>query len=184
MLTTKCERKKIIMTKNTKTTKKTTTKTTANKNTKSTTVKTTEKEVKKVTVDDMLSVMKALDSKADERKTTTSDLAVQCLSTVNAERIELWKRSETHFDLYIGNVTNISKNLNNDFTALTKIDNSIRVLSYIDDKKMSKRETLIKIIKKEKCFDVVKKVVAELKKYNKEVKQTTKEVKESETIAQ
>ena len=168
------------MTKNTKNT-------TATKNTKTTAktaTKSTAKEVKKVTVNDMLSVMKALDNKADERKTTTSDLAVQCLSTVNAERVELWKRSESHYDLYIGNVTNIAKNLNNDFTALTKIDNSIRVLSYIDDKKMSKRETLIKIIKKEKCFDVVKKVVTELKKYNKEVKQTTKEIKESELNAQ
>lgn len=161
---------------------------TTNKNTKNTTKNTknttTKKEIKKVTVNDMLTVMKSIDSKADERKTTTSDLAVQCLSTVNAERIELWKRSETHYDLYIGNVTNIAKNLNNDFTALTKIDNSIRVLSYVDDKKMSKRETLIKIIKKEKCFDVVKKVITELKKYNKEVKQTTKEIKESENKAQ
>lgn len=169
---------KTTNTKNTKNTKAAT-----NKNTKSTATKTT-KEIKKVTVNDMLTVMKAIDSKADERKTTTSDLAIQCLSTVNAERIELWKRSESHYDLYIGNVTNIARNLNNDFTALTKIDNSIRVLSYIDDKKMSKRETLIKIIKKEKCFDVVKKVVTELKKYNKEVKQTTKEVKESESLAQ
>ena len=155
-------------------------KTTTNKSTKTT----TKKEIKKVTVNDMLLVMKALDNKADERKTTTSDLAIQCLSTVNAERIELWKRSESHYDIYIGNVTNIAKNLKNDFTALTKIDNSIRVLSYIDDKKMSKRETLIKIIKKEKCFDVVKKVVNELKKYNKETKQTTKEIKESELKAQ
>ena len=151
-------------------------KTTTNKNTKTT----TKKEIKKVTVNDMLLVMKALDNKADERKTTTTDLAIQCFSTVNAERVELWKRSESHFDIYIGNVTNIAKNLNNDFSALTKIDNSIRVLSYIDDKKMSKRETLIKIIKKEKCFDVVKKVVNELKKYNKEVKQTSKEIVESE----
>lgn len=171
-------------TKNTTNTKNT--KTTTNKNTKNTATKstTTKKEIKKVTVNDMLAVMKTLDSKADERKTTTLDLAIQCLSTVNAERIELWKRSESHYDIYIGNVTNIAKNLNNDFSALTKLDNSIRVLSYIDDKKMSKRETLIKIIKKEKCFDVVKKIVAELKKYNKEVKQTTKEIKESEMIAQ
>lgn len=169
--------------KNTKTTNTKNTKAATNKNTKSTTTKTT-KEIKKVTVNDMLTVMKALDSKADERKTTTSDLAVQCLSTVNAERIELWKRSESHYDIYIGNSTNIAKNLNNDFSALTKIDNSIRILSYIDDKKMSKRETLIKIIKKENSFDVVKKVVAELKKYNKEIKQTTKEIKESENIAQ
>ncbi len=161
---------------------------TTNKNTKNTTKNTknttTKKEIKKVTVDDMLTVMKTLDSKADERKTTTSDLAVQCLSTVNAERIELWKRSESHYDIYVGNVTNISKNLNNDFSALTKLDNSIRVLSYIDDKKMSKRETLIKIIKKEKSFDVVKKVITELKKYNKDAKQTTKEIKESEMLAQ
>ena len=142
---------------------------------------TTKKEIKKVTVNDMLLVMKALDNKADERKTTTTDLAVQCLSTVNAERIELWKRSESHYDIYIGNVTNIAKNLNNDFSALTKIDNSISIKTYVDDKKMSKRETLIKIIKKEKCFDVVKKIVTELKKYNKEFKQATKEIVESET---
>lgn len=173
------ERRK-IMTKNTKKA----TKTTANKNTKTTATKTATKEIKKVNINDMLTVMKAIDSKADERKTTTSDLAVQCLSTVNAERIELWKRSESHYDIYVGNSTNIAKNLNNDFTALTKIDNSIRVLSYIEDKKMSKRETLIKIIKKEKALDTVKKVVNELKKYNKEVKQTTKEIKESEMIAQ
>ena len=152
-------------------------KTTTNKNTKTT----TKKEIKKVTVNDMLLVMKALDNKADERKTTTTDLAIQCFSTVNAERVELWKRSESHFDIYVGDVTNIAKNLNNDFSALTKIDNSISIKTYVDDKKMSKRETLIKIIKKEKCFDVVKKVVNnELKKYNKEVKQTTKEIKESE----
>lgn len=163
-------------TTNTKNTKAATKNT--NKNTKS-----TAKEVKKITINDMLTAMKSIDSKADERKTTTSDLAVQCLSTVNAERVELWKRSESHYDIYVGNATNIAKSLNNDFTALTKIDNSIRVLSYIDDKKMSKRETLIKIIKKEKAFDTVKKVVSELKKHNKEVKQTTKEIKESETIA-
>ena len=169
--------------KNTKTTNTKNTKAATNKNTKSTATKTT-KEVKKITVNDMLTVMKALDSKADERKTTTSDLAIQCLSTVNAERIELWKRSESHYDIYVGNATNIAKNLNNDFTTFTKMDNSIRILSYVDDKKMSKREVLIKIIKKEKAFDVVKKVVTELKKYNKETKQTTKEVKESEMIAQ
>lgn len=151
-------------------------KTTTNKNTKTT----TKKEIKKVTVNDMLLVMKALDNKADERKTTTTDLAIQCFSTVNAERVELWKRSESHFDIYVGDVTNIAKNLNNDFSALTKIDNSISIKTYVDDKKMSKRETLIKIIKKEKCFDVVKKVVNELKKYNKEVKQTSKEIVESE----
>ena len=158
--------------KNTNATTKTTTKST-NKN--------TTKEIKKITINDMLAVMKAIDNKADERKTTTTDLAVQCLSTVNAERIELWKRSESHYDLYIGNVTNISKNLNNDFSVLTKIDKSISIKTYVDDKKMSKRETLIKIIKKEKSFDVVKKVVNELKKYNKEIKQTTKEIEESES---
>lgn len=170
------------MTKNTKTTNKNTNKNTKNTNTKTT--KNTAKEVKKVTVNDMLAVMKTLDNKADERKTTTSDLAIQCFSTVNAERVELWKRSESHYDIYIGDVTNISKNMSNDFSALTKLDNSISIKTYIDDKKMSKRETLIKIIKKEKAFDVVKKVVSELKKYNKEVKQTTKEIKESELIAQ
>lgn len=174
------EKNTMKKTTNTKNTKTTTNKNTATK----TATKNTAKEIKKVNINDMLTVMKAIDSKADERKTTTSDLAVQCLSTVNAERIELWKRSESHYDIYVGNATNIAKNLNNDFSALTKIDNSIRVLSYIDDKKMSKREVLIKIIKKEKSFDVVKKVVTELKKYNKEAKQTTKEVKESEMIAQ
>lgn len=171
-------------TTNTKNTKAATNKNTKSTATKAATKSTAKKEVTKVTINEMLTAMKALDSKADERKTTTSDLAVQCLSTVNAERVELWKRSESHYDIYVGNLTNIARSLNNDFTALTKLDNSIRVLSYIDDKKMSKRETLIKIIKKEKCFDVVKKVVAELKKHNKEVKQTTKEVKESELIAQ
>lgn len=158
-----------------------------NTNKKTNTNKNTNKkeEKKVVTIKEMLTVMKTLDNKADERKTTTSDIAVQCLSTVNAERIELWKRSNTHYDLYIGNVTNISKNLNNDFSSLKKLNNAISILTYVDDKKMSKREVLIKIIdRKNDTFEVVKKVINELKKYNKEIKNTTKEIKESENKAQ
>lgn len=134
---------------------------------------------KKVTVNDMLTVMRALDSKCIERKTSNNDLAVQCFSTVNAERCELWKRTESRYDIYIGNVTNIAKNLNNDFSAIKNISNAISVLTYVDDKKMSKREIRIKISDKKEAFELVKKVIAELKKSNKKAV-TTKEKKESE----
>jgi hypothetical protein len=137
-----------------------------------------ESAVKKVTVNDMLTVMKALDSKCIERKTSNDDIAVQCFSTVNAERCELWKRSESRYDIYIGNATNIAKTLNNDFSAIKNMSNAVSVLTYVDDKKMSKRETRIKISDKKGAFELVKKVVAELKKSNKKV--VTKEKKESE----
>lgn len=143
-------------------------------------VTTKKKETKKViTIKEMITVMKALDSKCDERKTTTADLAVQCLATDNANRIELWKRSETHYDIYVGNNTNVYKCFNDNYKSVLDIDKSISVKTYVDDKKMSKKEIMFKIISKD-AFNVVKKVVAEMKAIQ---KAKTKEVVESEMVA-
>lgn len=126
------------------------------------------KEVRNVTYKDMYNLMKVFDENAIERLTTNNDICVQLFDgSKPATRCELWKRSNSHYDLYVGNATN-----------LYKLIESRKHLTYIDDKKMSKNELLIKFIDKNRkdAFSKVDKFVDEIVK--KVEKEATKEIKE------
>lgn len=133
-----------------------------------------EKEVKKVTVDEMITLMKVLSDSALERMTTNNDLAVEIFETSRpATRCGLWKRSETHYDLYIGFET-----------PLYKLSEVRKHLTYVDDKKMSKKEIMFKFVGKDAWKRTNLFITSLQAKAEKEAeKATTIEVNESESDA-
>ena len=132
------------------------------------------KEVKKVTVDEMITLMKVLSETAAERMTTNNDLAVEIFEASRpATRCGLWKRSETHYDLYIGFET-----------PLYKLSEVRKHLTYVDDKKMSKKEIMFKFVGKDAWKRVNTFITSLQAKAEKEAeKETTVEVNESESDA-
>ena len=117
--------------KKTTATKKNETKTTAKNETK-TTAKNETKKVVRVEKATLIDLMKKLDNSIYERTTNNSDVAIEIFDTTSPRtRCGLWQRGEKGFryDLYIGNET---KYYNKAVTIAHQ--------TYIDDKKMSKKE--------------------------------------------
>ena len=133
------------------------------------------KKIERIKVDEMITLMNTFkDANAIERMTTNNDIAVEIYETSKpATRCGLWQRSATKYDLYIGFET-----------PLYELSEVRKHLTYIDDKKMSKKEIMFRFVGKDAWQRVVK-FVNEIKaKADKqETKETSKEIKESETIA-
>lgn len=133
------------------------------------------KKIERVKVDEMISLMNIFDkANAIERLTTNNDVAVEIYETSKpATRCGLWQRSATKYDLYIGFET-----------PLYELSEVRKHLTYIDDKKMSKKEIMFRFVGKD-AWQRVSKFVNEIKAKadKKEAKETSKEVEESETLA-
>ena len=149
------------------TTKKNETKkanTTAKKATEKKEVKST---AKKATYEEMLSIMIALDSNAHERIDNNGNRAVQLFEGGKpSTRCELWARSAQRYVLYVGNETEIYKK------AVT-----IAHKTYVDDKKMSKKELMLEF----KTIEDVKAFVNQFK--TTATKKATKTTKKEEKSA-
>ncbi len=133
------------------------------------------KKIERVAVDEMLKLMNIFEeAHATERMTTNNDVAVEIYETSRpATRCGLWQRSATKYDLYIGFET-----------PIYELSEVRKHLTYIDDKKMSKKEIMFRFVGKD-AWQRVTKFVNEIKaKADKQKeKETSKEVIESETIA-
>ena len=130
------------------------------------------KEVKKVVVltqEELNSIMKALDADVFVRQTTNDDLAVEIFDTTSPNtRCGLWQRGKhgKRYDLYIGNAT-----------VYAEKAQRLAFQTYIDDKKMSKKEVAFL-----KCsLDDVKKIIDELTKKEEKKQTTTKNKKQTTT---
>lgn len=119
------------------------------------TVATKKEETKKVvalTQDELNNVIKALDKDVFVRQTTNDDLAVEIFETATPKtRCGLWQRGKhgKRYDLYIGNETKY-------YNKAIEIAHQ----TYVDDKKMSKKEVAFL-----KCsLDDIKNIINELTK--------------------
>lgn len=140
-------------------------------------VTTKKEETKKVialTQDELNNVIKALDKDVFVRQTTNDDLAVEIFETATPRtRCGLWQRGKhgKRYDLYIGNETKY-------YNKAIEIAHQ----TYVDDKKMSKKEVAFL-----KCsLDEIKNIIKELAKTETKTKTTktkTKTKKEESKLA-
>lgn len=130
------------------------------------------KKVERVAVDEMLALMNIFeDANALERMTTNNDVAVEIYDTSRpASRCGLWQRSATKYDLYIGFDT-----------PLYTLSEVRKHLTYVDDKKMSKKEIMFRFVGKD-AWKRVSTFVKEIKA--KETKAKEKETKELDAVSE
>ena len=130
------------------------------------------KKIERVNVNEMIELMNIFENaEALERMTTNNDVAVEIYDTSRpATRCGLWQRSATKYDLYIGFETPIY--------TLSEVR---KHLTYVDDKKMSKKEIMFRFTGKDAWSRTVK-FVNEI--HEKELKAKAKETKEVEIVSE